>query len=192
MIPPGRAAMELETPRLRLRRFTLDDASFVLRVLNEPGFLRHVGDKKVHNVEEAKRYLALGPISSCERFGHGILRVERREDGVALGMCGVIRRDTLPEPDLGYAFLAEHAGRGYAREAAAACIADARERLRLPRLLAIITPDNARSIRLVEALGFRFDGVLRLPGDEATLRRYVLDLGRGRHEPTPDPMGAAS
>src|SRR5262249_39747755 len=116
-----------ETARLRLRELGDDDAAFILELVNEPGWLRFIGDRNVHSLQDARGYIARGPVASYARFGYGLWAVDSRERGEPLGMCGLIRRDSLPEPDLGFAFLARHHGRGYAREAAAAAIELARE-----------------------------------------------------------------
>jgi len=166
----------LATARLRLIPFALDHSRFVVRLLNDPGFLRHVGDRKVRTEEQARAYLEAGPIGSFAKHGFGGLLVTRAADGEPLGMCGLFQRDVLEHADLGYALLERHAGRGYAREAAAAVVADARDRLRLRKLLAITTPDHARSIRVLDALGFAFERKVRLPNDEAELNCYALEL----------------
>lgn len=174
-----RAVVPLTTARLRLAPFTLTDAPFIVRLLNDPGFLRFVGDRNVRDEEQARAYLAAGPIDSFARRGFGGYHVVRAADGASLGMCGLFQRDVLDAPDLGYALLAEHQGCGYAREACAAVIADARGRLGVARLFAVITPDNARSIRLAEGLGFRFERKVRISRDDVELCCYVLDFGRG-------------
>jgi RimJ/RimL family protein N-acetyltransferase len=147
----------LSTPRLRLSPFTLDDAPFVLELVNDPDWLRYIGDRNVRGLEDARRYLREGPIASYARNGFGLLRVALATTAEPVGMCGMVRRDTLPGPDLGFAFLPRYRGHGYAREAVDAVLADARERLRLDRILAITTPDNAGSIALLEKAGFTFE-----------------------------------
>src|SRR5688572_1209184 len=97
----------LETDRLVLRRLTLDDAEFILRLVNDPSWLRFIGDKNVHSLDDARRYLREGPLDMYERYGFGMYRVEEREGGKPAGMCGLIKRDTLPDVDVGYAFLPE-------------------------------------------------------------------------------------
>lgn len=147
----------LETERLLLRPFTTDDAPFVLTLLNEPSFLRFIGDKKVRNLEDARQYLRNGPIASYKRNGFGLLLVALRESETPIGMCGLLKREELPDPDIGFAFIPDYWGQGFAFEAAAAVTNDARERLKLTRILAIVNPDNDASIKLLERLGLRFD-----------------------------------
>lgn len=164
---------EIETARLHLHRFTEDDAAFVLRLLNEPSFLRYIGDRGVRTEEDARRYIADGPVAGYRRHGHGLLRVTRKADGADLGMCGVLRRDTLPEPDIGFSFLPEHWSQGYAFEAASAVMRHAREQLALGRILAITSLDNEPSIRLLGKLGFRFERLI--PMGSETLRLFAND-----------------
>ncbi|WP_257388168.1 GNAT family N-acetyltransferase [Tahibacter caeni] len=163
-----------ETERLRLRRLAPDDAAFVLQLVNEPSWLEFIGDKGVRTLDDARAYLENGPLAMYARCGHGLYCIELRDGGQAVGMCGLIRRDTLPDVDIGYAFLPAHWGRGYAEEAARATVAHARE-LGLPRLLAIVTPSNARSIRLLEKLGLAFERTIATPTAPSTAV-YARDL----------------
>jgi RimJ/RimL family protein N-acetyltransferase len=165
---------ELETPRLRLRPLTLDDAAFVLELLNEPGWLQFIGDRGVRTPEAARGYLAAGPLAMYARHGLGLLAILRKTDGAVLGLCGLLQRDTLPHPDLGYALLARFHGQGYAREAAAAVLAHARDGLKLRRILALTALENPRSIRLLEHLGFRFERVIAFKGEVPDTRLFAL------------------
>lgn len=166
----------LGTPRLVLGRFSLDDAGFVLELLNEPSFLRYIGDKGVRSLADAHRYLQTGPLASYERFGFGLYRVGLKPGAEPIGMCGLLKRDALDHPDLGFAFLPRFWSRGYAFEAASAILADARERLGLVRLLAITSPDNGASIRLLGRLGFSFERRARVTGGEPEVEVFVRDL----------------
>jgi ribosomal-protein-alanine N-acetyltransferase len=163
----------LATERLELREFTDDDADFVLRLLNEPSFLRYIGDRGVRTREDACRYIAEGPVAGYARHGHGLLCVLRKEDGAGIGMCGVLKRDTLPDPDIGFSFLPEYWSQGYALEAARAVLAHARDALGLRRILAITTRDNEPSMRLLGRLGFRSDGMIAMGNEE--LRLFVSE-----------------
>src|SRR4051812_17360996 len=125
----------LETERLILRRFTVDDAEFVLTLLNEPSFLRYIGDKKVRNLEDARQYILNGPVASNERNGFGLNVVELKEQRTRIGMCGLLKRDELPEPDIGFALLPRFWNKGLAREAATAILNHAHETLKLERVL---------------------------------------------------------
>jgi RimJ/RimL family protein N-acetyltransferase len=149
-------ATELETERLRLRPLTLDDAPFILRLLNEPSFLESIGDKGVRTLDDARGYIRTGPAASYHRHGFGQDLVELKESGVPIGTCGLLRRDQLEHPDIGYAFLPEFWSRGYAVEAAAAVLARAHGALGLDTVLAITSLDNPGSVRVLERIGFRY------------------------------------
>jgi len=159
----------LETGRLALREFTADDAAFVLRLVNEPSFLRYIGDRGVRNLDDARRYIADGPVAGFAKHGHGLMRVDRKEDGATVGMCGVLKRDALPEPDIGFSFLPEYWSQGYALESASAVMRHARGTLGLGRILAITTRDNGPSMRLLDKLGFRFERMIAFGDEELRL-----------------------
>jgi RimJ/RimL family protein N-acetyltransferase len=149
----------LETERLLLRPFTTDDAPFALTLLNEPSFLHFIGDKNVRTLDDARQYLLTGPIASYERNDFGLLCIELKDSHTPIGMCGLLKREELPVPDIGFAFLPDYWRQGFAFEAATAVMKDARERLKLNRVLAIVNPDNDASIKLLERLGLRFERV---------------------------------
>jgi len=177
--PEGTAAarkLVAETARLRMQQFTLDDAAFVIRLLNEPSFIKFIGDKNVRTLEDARAYLLAGPLAGYARFGFGLNRVELKESGELIGMCGILKRDSLPDPDLGYAFLPEYWNRGYAFEAATAIMSQARTAFGLPRVLAVTTPGNSPSIRLLEKAGFRHVGLVLQPPEEEALKLFSTDL----------------
>jgi len=165
----------LETERLSLRQFTVDDAQFILTLLNEPSFLRYIGDKQVRNLEAAQQYILNGPIASYERNGFGLYLVELKESYTPIGMCGFLKREELPDPDIGFAFLPEFWSKGFAFEAAAALLQDARERLRLGRILAITSLDNDASIKLLQRLGFKLDGVVTLAAGREQVKLFTSD-----------------
>ncbi|GLH68709.1 N-acetyltransferase [Geothrix rubra] len=166
----------LETGRLLIRPLRLEDAPFILRLLNEPSFIEHIADKGVRTLDQARAYLEEGPLRSYALHGHGLLLVQHRETGSPMGMCGLIRRDSLPEVDLGYAFLPEFWGLGFAEEAARACLAWGRSALGLPAVLAIVSPGNAASIRLLGKLQFHPTGSMtHAPGDEVDVYRRAWD-----------------
>lgn len=154
----------LETERLRLRPFTLGDDGFILELLNDPGYIRFIGDRQVRSLAAARAYLRQGPLASYARHGFGLWCVERRTDGVRVGKCGLLKREALDDVDLGYAFLAREAGRGVATEAARAVLGHARHVLGLARVVALTQPDNHGSVRVLGKLGFVAAGTCRLPG----------------------------
>jgi RimJ/RimL family protein N-acetyltransferase len=147
----------LETERLNLRELAFDDAPFILTLLNDPSFLRYINDKNVRNLEDARQYMLNGPMNSYARNGFGLYLVALKESQTPIGLCGLLKREELPDADIGFAFLPEFWGKGFAQEAAVAVMKDARERLGLTHLLAIVMPDNHASIKLLEKLGMKFE-----------------------------------
>ena len=148
----------LLTPRLRLRWFRLDDAEFILGLINEPAWIAGIRDSGVRDVDAARAWAQARLIDPYWQVGHGFWLVERRSDAEPLGLCGLFKRDSLPLPDLGYGLATRHAGQGYAREAARACLAYAQRVLGRDELLAITSPTNGPSMALLEDLGFVREG----------------------------------
>lgn len=179
----------LETPRLTLRHFMLDDAPFAFELVNDPAWIEHIGDRKVRTLDDARGYIqkTLNMVASA---GFGLYVVVSRETGEAVGICGLIRRAGLADPDIGFAFLPKGRGKGYALESAAAVLAYGRDTLRMKRIVAIVSAANTRSIRILEAIGLRYEGLTRLPdGEEVPL--YALDTGAADptapSRPAPEP-----
>ena len=143
-----------DTRRHRFAPLTGDDAPFILKLVNEPGWLRHIGDRDIHTLDAARAYIANGPVASYACHGFGLWRVSLLQGGGAIGLCGLIRRDTLEHPDVGYAFLERHGGQGHATETVAAVLAHAAGALALAHLLAITSPDNEASMRVLLKNGF--------------------------------------
>ena len=162
-----------ETERLRLRPLNVEDAAFVLELLNEPSWLHFIGDKGVRTLEDARTYIATGPMAMYARLGFGLYVTERKSDGAPMGMCGLIKRDGLDDVDIGFAFLPRYWGRGYAHEAAAAVMDFGKRIIGLTRIVAITSPDNEPSARLLEKLGLRFDRMVRLSDDAKEDRLFV-------------------
>jgi RimJ/RimL family protein N-acetyltransferase len=173
---PDPAAV-LETPRLTLRRFTLDDAPFVIELVNDPAWLEHIGDRNVRTLDEAHAYLRKGAIAMYERVGFGMYVVALKESGAPVGTCGLIQRDGLDDIDIGFAFLPEFRGRGYALESAAAVLEYA-GRLGLKRIIGIVSAANHRSIRILEKIGLQFERTVKLPGDEEEILLYGTPTSR--------------
>jgi RimJ/RimL family protein N-acetyltransferase len=159
----GSSMPPLITARLTLRTFTPDDAGFIVELLNDPGWLRFIGDRQVRTPDDARAYLRKGELAQA-KHGFSLGAVQRNSDGALIGMCGLIRREGLDDVDLGYAFLPAYRGQGYAREAAAAWLACGFERLGLARIVAITTPDNVASGKVLEAIGMRFERRMRVAG----------------------------
>ena len=170
----------LETNRLVLRRLSLDDAGFILELLNEPSFIRHVGDKGVRTRADAGRYIRDGPMASYERLGFGLYLVESKERSESMGICGLLKRETLEHVDLGFAFLPRFWSLGYAFESASAVLAHARDTCGLGRIVAIASQDNAASHRLLVRLGFRFDSTARLSEAGQELAVFASEPRPGR------------
>jgi RimJ/RimL family protein N-acetyltransferase len=157
MIPPP-------TERLHFAPLTLADAAFALELLNEPGYHRFIADRGIGTIEGASDYLLNGPLASYAKHHRGLLRVSLRATGEAIGMCGLLHRDIWPDPDIGFAFLERHNGRGYATEAAQAVMAHGRDVLGLTRMVGFTAPDNAASQRILGKLGLVRDRLVQLPG----------------------------
>jgi len=164
------------TPRLVLKEFTHGDAPFILELVNSAGWLRYIGDRNVHSIEDAIDYLDKGPLKSYADNGFGLWRVDLRTTGEPIGMCGLIRRSDLEGPDIGFAFLPDYQGQGYGSEASQATIAVVRDRLRLPELFAIVQPDNDGSIALLKKNGFLYDKVVISGAKMEPLQLYRLSL----------------
>jgi RimJ/RimL family protein N-acetyltransferase len=162
----------LHTERLVLRRLSAEDAQFILELLNQPSFLRYIGDKGVRNTADAINYIQTGPIASYERFGFGLFLVELKDTAVPTGICGLLKRDSLPDVDVGFAFLPDYCSRGYAFEAAAAVMNYGKEVLGLQRIVAITSLENEASIKLLEKLGMRFEGLIKLGEDQREVRLF--------------------
>jgi RimJ/RimL family protein N-acetyltransferase len=165
------------TARLTLRCLTLSDAGFILELLNEPGFLRFIGDKGVRTLHDAREYLLGGPMLSYDRNGYGLYAVGL-SDGTRVGICGLVKREGLDDTDVGFAFLARHCARGYATESAVAVLEHARRDLKIVRIVAITDPDNAGSIAVVEKVGLKFERMIRLNPQDIELNLYGLELLR--------------
>ena len=170
----------LETKRLILRRLLTNDAEFILGLLNEPSFLRFIGDKGVRTLDDARQYILNGPVESYEKNGFGLYLVELKESATAIGICGLVKRDTLPDADIGFAFLPAYWSNGYAVESAAAVMNYAREVLRLDRILAITTPDNEASAKLLGKIGLGFERMINLSEDAEELKLYTSEVLTGK------------
>jgi RimJ/RimL family protein N-acetyltransferase len=171
----------LETDRLILRRLSADDAEFVLELVNDPAWLRFIGDRGVRTLDDAREYIRKGPVDSYSRLGFGLYAVEQKEGGSPIGICGLVKRDFLDDVDIGFALLPAFRGKGYAREAARATMSYAREVVGLERIVAITSADNDASARLLEEIGLRFERMIRIsPDSPENVRLYgTVDRGSG-------------
>ncbi len=161
-----------ETERLIIRQFDLSDTEFILRLLNDESFIRHIADKNVRTQEDAVNYLANGPISSYGTYGFGLYLVLLKSEKTPIGMCGLVKRGELDLPDLGYAFLPEFCGKGYASEAAEIILKEEMSAHSLHTVLAITFPDNLRSNNLLKNIGFSLKGTMELHGLQNNLYEY--------------------
>lgn len=174
----------VDTTRLTLRHVEIDDAAFYLRLVNEPSWLQFIGDKGVRTLADARQSILNGPVSMQQRLGFSLYLAALKGSGVPIGLCGLVKRDSLPDIDIGFAFLPEYWGMGYAHEAASAVMDYAAERIGAPRLLAIVAVDNIRSIRLIERLGLTFEGYLGAPDDADRKKLFFKNFDSCQSAPT--------
>ena len=167
----------LDTPRLYLRRITLDDADLLLAIWNDPAFMRNVGDRGVRTLEQARDAVRSSALRLYADHGFGPYAMVRKSDASRVGICGLFKREHLDHPDIGFALLPEFCGKGLAGEAAQAVLDHARDDLRLETLTGIVSPGNAPSIRLLQKLGLSFSGMVAMPGDEHEVCLYSRALG---------------
>jgi len=160
-----------------MRELTADDAPFVCALMNEPSFIEHIGDRGVRTVEDAQRYIDSGPWTRYATLGFGLWLVELRETGEPIGICGLLQRETLPSPDIGFAFRPQFWAKGYASESVRAVMTFAAATLHLSEILAIVSPSNAASIRLLEKLGFTSSRETVNPLQARGVTLYVAPTG---------------
>lgn len=170
---------ELYSDRLKLCKLESFEAPFILKLLNDADFIKHIGDKDIKTLERASQYILKENFESYQRLGFGMFSVRLLNGGpssVSIGLCGLVKRSYLDNPDLGYAFLPEFRGQGYAREAAKAVIDFARRDLKLKKLHAIVSPENASSLALLEKIGFVLEGKVLPPGEKESVVLFQLLL----------------
>lgn len=166
----------IETGRLVLRRLSEEDAPFVPGLLNEPSFIRNIGDRGVRNLDDARGFIENGPMASYRQHGFGLNRVALRDCGPPIGICGLLQRDYLEYPDIGFAFLPRYWSQGYALEAAEAVLKHGLLTFQIVRVLATTALDNLSSVRVLGKLGFRFDRLIKTPGYDEESRLFVRDF----------------
>lgn len=167
-----------QTQRLRLREFNENDAEFIIELVNSEAWLKYIGNRNIKTFDQARDYLINGPIKSYKDNGYGLCLVELINENIPIGMCGIIKRDTLEEPDLGFAFLPKYFGKGYAHEIAKQTLEFAKNHLNMNKILAITIPENLSSIKLLEKLGFSFQNNIKAPnnGGELKLFSNILEV----------------
>ncbi|MGE1126260.1 GNAT family N-acetyltransferase [Bacillus wiedmannii] len=164
----------LETERLVLRWFDIKDAPFILELVNDPAWIHFIGDKRIKNLDDAKKYILNGPVDMYNKMGFGLYLVERKEDLTPLGMCGLIKRDSLEDVDIGFAFLEKFRSKGYGFESASAVIDYGVQKLGLKRIVAITTIDNINSGKLLEKVGLQFEEIISDSGEDLKLFGYNI------------------
>lgn len=167
--------LPLETKRCTISALQTEDAPFIFCLLNSPGWLQFIGDRGIHTLDDAIHYILLGPMKSYQENGFGLYLVQEKATGEKMGLCGLLKRETLNEIDLGFAFLPEFNGKGYAIETANAILDFARTELKMFKVLAITDNNNSKSIRLLEKLGFRFEKMIPWPASK-DLKLFSINL----------------
>ncbi|MGA8143090.1 MAG: GNAT family N-acetyltransferase [Candidatus Acidiferrales bacterium] len=162
----------LETERLSLRRLADTDAAFILELLNEAAFIQNIGDKGVRTLDDARRYILNGPVASYGQFGFGLYLAELKETGEAIGICGLLKREALEDVDIGFAFLEKYWSKGFASESAGAVMEYGRGALGIGRIVAIVSPENHGSIRVLGKIGLQFERMIRMPGAEEEIKLF--------------------
>jgi ribosomal-protein-alanine N-acetyltransferase len=165
----------LETGRLRLLRLSTADAPFILELLNDPDFIRNIGDRGVHTHDQAQQYVLTGPAASYEQHGFGLYLVAEKQSGASVGICGLLRRDCHEDVEIGFAFLPAARGKNYAFEAGSAVLELGTQSPQLTRIVALTAPDNLASMRVLEKLGFHFDRMVSWMHPTRESRLFVLE-----------------
>jgi len=165
-----------DTERLKLRELTLGDAAFIVELVNSPGWIKYIGDRNIKTVEQAKEYLENGPLKSYKENGFGLWLVETKDNKKPIGMCGLLKRDYLDHPDIGFAFLPEFIRKGFGFEAASATVSLAKNQIKLHNLCAITMPGNHASIKLLEKVGLKFTKSFSPPGNQEELHLYQVSF----------------
>lgn len=166
----------IHTERLTLREFTLEDAPFIQVLLNTDTWIKYIGDRGIDSEKKAKEYIQTGLIDSYRRDGLGFYHVSVSETGTDIGMCGLVNRDGLDYPDIGFALLPSQEGKGYAWEMARATLDYARDQLKLKRIEAITIEENKRSISLLEKLGLSYERNISIPKDPDDLMLFAIEF----------------
>jgi len=165
----------IETSRLNLSELTTEDASFILKLYNDPDFITYIGDKGIKSNEDAENFIDSGPKQSYKVYNHGLYLVQLKDD-TSIGICGLLKRDNLDLPDIGFAILPDHRRMGYTYEASKAVIHDAIKRLNINKISAISSPDNDASIKLLIKLGFTFKEIVKLDSNKEPTQLYTIHL----------------
>lgn len=161
--------MNLFTERLIIRRLENSDAEFIVKLVNQDSWIKNIGDRHIYNLDDAIGYIQTGPVTMYNTYGFGLFAVQLKNTDMVIGICGVIKRDTLEDIDLGFAFLDEYAGQNYAYESSVAIINWVKNAFDYPQIAAIVNPENERSIKLLVRLGFSLIKQIKLPHSDSPL-----------------------
>ncbi len=166
----------LETERTILREVTVADAEFILDLLNQPSFIKYIGDRSMRTIEQARDYIESRFVGSYKQFGFGMYAVELKKTAEPIGICGFVKRDSLPDADIGFAFLPQFERKGFAFESSDAVMNYGREVLGFKRVLAITSQENESSVRLLEKINFKFERLIKLPHSDEELKLFSSDV----------------
>lgn len=166
----------IDTDRLSIRHIKVEDFNFIFRLLNDPSWIKYIGDKGIKTEDDAKNYIQTGPLQMYKNFGFGLYLVTLKETAVPIGLCGLIKRPSLENIDLGYAFLPDYTGKGYAFEATKAVLQYGKEKLTIDKIVAITTIDNFSSEKVLLKLGFTFDSLIKEKNDAEELKLFTKVL----------------
>ena len=165
--------MKLKTERLILSEFTKIDAPFFYELANDPDFIKYIGDRNVNSISDAEKYIADNIIPSYTLHGFGFYIVRLKENGASIGMCGLIKRDWMDYVEIGFAFLTEYRGKGYAIESSIVTKKYAKENIGISTLSAITDVNNEKSGNLLNRLGLEFSRLINYPGVNKKCRLYL-------------------
>ena len=166
----------IQTARLNLRWLAESDAEFILDLVNQPSWLKFIGDRGVRNLDDARAYINNGPLAMIKQHGFGLYLTEIKSSRTPVGLCGLLKRETLNDVDIGFALHPDFWGQGYANEAALACVNYARNPLQLERIVAITLPANKASIRVLETIGMQYEKEISLADSDEVLQLYAKQL----------------
>jgi [ribosomal protein S5]-alanine N-acetyltransferase len=146
-----------ESKRVYLREFKKEDGEFIFQLVNMPSWIAYIGDRNIRSIQDAENYIEERLESSYKKNGYGLYAVVEKNEKEVIGMCGLVKRDYLPQPDIGFAMMESFQNMGYGRESAEIILKISREVFHLNKIYAIITPNNDRSINLVNKLNFTYE-----------------------------------
>ena len=164
---------ELKTERLEIVELTETDADFIFQLMNDSDWIKNIGDRGINTVQDAKRYIIDKLVPAYTEYGFGFHLVKHKSDQKPLGICGIIKRSFLDHADIGFAFLPEYRGKGFAFEACTAIYQFAQQKQAFGQIAAITIPSNTPSIRLLEKMGFTYDKMIEWPDDGEKLMYYL-------------------